>query len=136
MDESSLKAIVWQVVGGDLHAFESLLLARPAGIDELHQSGIRFIVSAPAVKKVLLALQRRQVAPERIQQWACFIRRGYFGRAIHPRTPLIIDYNDKQEDSIANAIGRLDELGDAIGGEISDEELAELDQALEEGSGE
>jgi hypothetical protein len=136
MDEHALREIVWQIVGGDLHAFEALLLAKPSGVDELRKSGVRFIVSAPAVKKVLLVLQRREVAPELIQQWASFIRRGYFGRSLLPRTPLHIDYNETQEDAIVEAIGRLDELGDFIDGEIRDAEITKLIQSLDAGSGE
>jgi hypothetical protein len=131
MDELTLREMVWQIMGGDLQAFEALLLAKPPGIDELHKSGVRFIVSAPAVKKVLLALQSREVAPELIQQWASFIRHGFFGRSLLPRTSLPINYNETQEDAIADAVGRLDELGDLIDGEIRDAEITELIRSLD-----
>src|SRR4051794_3894922 len=103
LDESALVAMVVQVVEGDLHTFEELLRARPAGLGGLEKAGVSFIVSAAAVRRVLLALRRREVPPELTQQWASFVRRGFVGHSADPIMPLDINYDEQSEDPIIEA---------------------------------
>lgn len=57
------------------------------------------------------------------QQWASFIRRGYFENQPSGRggKPLEIDYDSAYEDAIAEVVSRLDEIGDVVDGDVPDE---------------
>lgn len=81
--------------------------------------------------RVLVALQNKDVSPELVQQWASFIRRGYFGSVVAHRRPIDIQYEPAAEDRIAEVISRLDELGDLIDGEIADNDLAEMIEGID-----
>lgn len=68
-------------------------------------------------------LQRGEVTGGEAQRWASFVRRGFVagdGSRL-PVTPLLIDYEPEHEDAIVEVIGRLDEIGDVIDGEVPDD---------------
>jgi len=116
-----------KVVHGDLAAFAELA-QEPAALLDQSGEGVRtYMVSARAVGDVLSALQRGTGAPELVQRWASFIRRGYLAGAHRgPIRPLWIDYEPAVEDDIAHVLSRLDEIGDALDGEVSAQEIDEL----------
>lgn len=86
------------------------------------------ILEGQAVVRVLRQLRDGDVAPAAVQAWASFARRGYVEGASGPVRPIGIEYEGDSEDAIAEAISRLDELGDDIDGELA---LGELDDLLE-----
>jgi DNA-binding MarR family transcriptional regulator len=118
------------VVGGDLKAFATLLKQPPGKIDDLRDLLPKLTVTSEGVLRVLKALQNKDFSAEFIQQWASFIRRGYFGSVDGPRRPIYIQYDPSTEDQLVNIIGRLDELGDLIDGEITDEELVRMIESI------
>jgi hypothetical protein len=126
MSTSSAVELVRSSLGGDLNAFSSLLNISPNSVDAIAEVVPSFRLTHGAVKRVLVALQNNEVQPSLVQQWASFIREGYFGSTNMPRTPLDIEYEDQFEDQIATAISRLDELGDSVDGTISKEEIQGL----------
>jgi hypothetical protein len=130
MSEMSDRQILVAVVGGDLEAFAKLLQKPPAIIDGLSDSLSDLTVTRESVLRVLLALQRRAAYPVLIQQWASFIRRGYFGTLEGHRSPIEIQYEPSAEDQIVEILARLDELGDMVDGDITDAELAQMIQSL------
>jgi hypothetical protein len=77
--------------------------------------------------KVLHGLLGEAIPEEEAQQWASFVRRGFVSGAHRgPIRPLSIDYAEKYEDAIVEAVSRLDEIGDMIDGHVSKSELADL----------
>ena len=68
---------------------------------------------------------------ECLQAWASFVRRGYVaGAASGPVQPIEIAYEADHEELLATVIGRLDELGDLVDGQITAGEADELLAAL------
>lgn len=114
-------------VHGDLEAFERVR-EQPLEILQASRAALPGLIVTPwSVRRVLVALRRHEAAPERVQEWASFIRRGYLAGANgSPVTPIDIEYDAAAEQEIADIVSRLDELGDAIDGEIDDDEIREL----------
>lgn len=55
-----------------------------------------------------------------VQRWASFMRRGYIGAGEGgPITPLDIYYQAGYEEEMVEIVGRLDEIGDVVDGEVS-----------------
>lgn len=84
-----------------------------------------------AVKRVLLALLKREIVPEQAQAWASFVRRGYISGTGSPISAIAIAYDPNHEDAIVEAIARLDELGDLIDGSMDDDEIRQLLEHLD-----
>jgi hypothetical protein len=60
---------------------------------------------------------------ESLQAWASLVRRGYVaGTASGPVQPIEITYEADHEELLATVIGRLDELGDLVDGQITVDE--------------
>jgi len=72
-------------------------------------------------------MQLGQTAPSDVQQWASFVRRSYIaGTKTSAIEPINIDYEVSHEEQIAEIVSRLDEIGDIVDGNISDDELAAM----------
>jgi len=123
--------LISKVVAGDLHAFEELLKFDPVCIDKHIEALPEFTLAKHAVRKVLLSLLGAEFNRQVIQQWASFVRHGYFGRMSGPRGQVSIWYDESAEDPIADAVCRLDELGDEIDGTITSEELTKMIREFE-----
>jgi hypothetical protein len=118
------------VVGGDLKAFATLLEQLPARILAQRDLLPELKVTREGILRVLVAMQRNDFSTTLIQQWASFIRRGYFGSVKGPIRPIDIQHEPPAEDQIVEVIARLDELGDLIDGEITDEELLQMIRSM------
>ncbi len=125
MKELSDRKILVAAVDGDIEAFAELVQRPPDGIEAQKNSLQGLMVTRKAVARVLEALQQG-ASPGLVQQWASFVRRGYFGQAKGDRHPIDIEYEASAEDRIADVVARIDELGDLIDGVISDDELAKM----------
>ncbi|MGI8916331.1 MAG: hypothetical protein ACR2JY_21590 [Chloroflexota bacterium] len=114
-------------VGGDITAFEARR-QNPSRLARFFSStSPKLVVTLDAVDGVLRALRDGRVSPQQAQQWASFSRRGYVAGATRgPVGPLRIEYDPLHEDDIVNSISRLDEIGDVIDGEVSDEEINDM----------
>jgi hypothetical protein len=67
-----------------------------------------------------------------VQMWASFVRRGYVSqRNIGEARPISIAYDTDDEALIVEIVGRFDEIGDKIDGEIDDNERKEMLRILE-----
>lgn len=90
------------------------------------------LTRAGAVRLLRIFLEN-SCTPAQAQMWASFVRRGYVsGRSCGPIRPLKFEYDKSCEDDIAAAVSRLDEIGDAIDGDVSYGELLDLLQLLGE----
>jgi hypothetical protein len=95
-------------------------------------NGEPLMVTRAAVIRVLRDLDAGGIDPEAARRWASFVRRGYLpsaGRS--PVQPIDIGIEAAYEEAIIDAVGRLDELGDAVDGELSPDELRALIRTLE-----
>ena len=89
------------------------------------------VLTGEAVAAVLQGLVERKLDPADCQAWASFVRWGSVPTAAGGITEsLDIDYELARDEQIADAVSRLDELGDVIDGEISDDEAFELIHSL------
>jgi hypothetical protein len=103
-----------QVVNGDVAVLAGLNGSGvPSSVDTS-----RFTVTADTVKRLLTALASNPKDWQDIGRWGHFIRFGGF------------EYEQGHEEAIETVVCRMEELGDAVDGEITPEEAAELIQAL------
>jgi hypothetical protein len=122
---------ICRVVSGEPRAMSTIATASHEELKQVATSlPRRLVVTRAAAVAVLEGLVERSCAPEEAQAWASFVRRGYVAGVRGPIAPLGIDYEDAWEDAIVEAVGRLDEIGDLIDGEISDAEALLLLQLL------
>jgi hypothetical protein len=84
-----------------------------------------------AAARVIESLLREGISPRQAQGWASFVRRGYASQSsTTPITPIDIAFEPAHEDAIAEAVSRLDELGDAVDGILTREDLESLRSLL------
>jgi tetratricopeptide (TPR) repeat protein len=120
-----------QFVAGDLAALDRILTAPHDQLLKTAEAMPPLVVEPGAVLRVLDALRRGKIRPEQAQQWASFVRCGFAPSASSdPIRPLPIDYPAEYEDDIVEVVGRLDELGDIIDGEIGPEEMDAWEERL------
>jgi hypothetical protein len=127
MMEIAVRALLVRLVSGDTDALPSL--ARLSQEELIRSaSGTELVVHAEAVAKVLLSLSAQSIDAQTAQRWASFVRRGFFeGRSSDEGIkPIPIDYDEAYGDAIADAVSRLDEIGDVIDGDVPDETETEF----------
>ena len=127
----NLSKFIKESLSGNL---ESFLFLMEIEHDELLKASKEIkllIVTRSSVLKVLKKLKEGNVSIEIVQKWASFIKRGYVDRnTFGPIRPIIIDYEIEYEDSIVEALSRLDELGDEVDGVVDKKELYSLISSL------
>ena len=115
------------IVEGELSALPVVLAAAHSDLEHATSIAGRLTVSRQSVVRVLKAWRSGDFTAGEIQQWASFVRRGYVAqRQMTGIFPLKIEYDESDEGLIVEIIGRLDEIGDSIDGEIDDVELEAL----------
>lgn len=106
---------------------------RNIDFDRFNQiSDSTYWVTNENIVSVMIALRESPNKRGAVQKWASFVRRGY--PVSSPRKsikPLNIDWDDASSPNFVDVLGRLDELGDTLDGEISAEELDSLIKSLE-----
>jgi hypothetical protein len=96
-----------------------------------HASRLDLVLERDVVAGVLERFGAGRLSPVVVQAWASFMRRGYLpGGGSEAIDPIEITYEGQHESAIADAVARLDELGDAVDGELRDGEAADLLGAL------
>ena len=88
--------------------------------------GEPLVISRSAVVAVLAGLRDASISPQDAQSWASFVRWGHVAPAVGPIRSLDIEYDPEWELPIADAVSRMDELGDIVDGEITRAEIAIL----------
>jgi hypothetical protein len=128
---TSLPHDLRKTVQGDLAAF-ARLLEQSHDIVRSHRAQLTDLTfTGSAVLHVLQMLQHGEASPEFVQRWASFMRRGYIASTGNgPIAPIDIDFEATREQAIADALARLDELGDVVDGEIDDGELGAMMERL------
>jgi hypothetical protein len=134
-DECTTKALsdaLTRVVNGDARAMSAI-----AGVDQDDLSKAAqsipqgLVVTRAAAIAVLQDLDQGTCTPDEAQAWASFVRLGYVsGVGGGPITPIDIDYEEACEDGIVETVGRLDQIGDLVDGDVSPTEVLLLLQLL------
>lgn len=120
---------------GDLTAVAYVSRASHASLRDAEMSiGQPLIVTRMATVRVLHGLIDDRFSPAVAQAWASLARRGYAGGLVEsgPIKPIDIEFEEAWEDAISTAVSRLDEIGDAIDGEVTAAEVLDLLQLLGE----
>ena len=118
------------VVDGDMADLDEVL-ATPHGLLERAAAGASLTVGPEALTRIVDALLNGSITPERAQQWASFIRHGSAPQAERsPIRPIDIDYDSECDQLVADVLGRLDEIGDLIDGEVTPDELLSMRERL------
>jgi len=78
------------------------------------------------VIKVLNALADDAITPSSARDWAAFVRYVFVGQREHPIRRLDIEYEERFEDPIVEAISRMTEIGDIVDGVLPRGEIIEL----------
>ncbi len=128
----TLLEVLQAVVGGDPLAIESLLTIEHSSLVQAQVVGEPLVLVRLAVGSVLQGLLEHKWSPQQVQSWASFVRRGYVsGTARGAISALDLAYEPGHEESIADAVSRLDELGETVDGEVTPDEIRDLLRRLE-----
>jgi hypothetical protein len=119
-------------VNGDLEAYAELKRhPQDELVASMASARIPLQVTATSLRTLLARYRTKEVDPESLQQWASFIRRGYFpSKSSEAVKPIPIAYEAEFDEPIADTVSRLDEIGDSVDGALTEEEVSEFQQAL------
>jgi len=121
-------------VEGDPGAFAVISAQPQETIRQLRAAQGDLVLTRDAVRAVLEDLEAGRIIPEQAQQWASFVRRGYVaGNSSDPVgsvVPIDIEYDAGDEETIAEVLGRLDEIGDVVDGTLGSDEIGEMIRRL------
>jgi hypothetical protein len=126
MDEAGIRDAVEMLVGGDV---SKVSVVRSVSHSDLVRAcgDTTFKLTNIAVIEVLRKLVDGTVSDSDARLWASFVRRGFAeGVSTGAIRSLKIDCTTDHEDAAAEAISRLDELGDLIDGTIDATEIRSL----------
>ena len=114
-----------QIVSGDVTHIRAIEMHQDAEIVKVAEEmpSTSLILMPNAVKRVLMGLLEGEILPEQAQTWASFVKRGYKSGGHGPVRSISIPYDASHEDGIADAVSRLDELGDLIDGSLDEQEI-------------
>lgn len=120
-----IKCDLQKAIEGDLSAFDKLNKPTNHKLIASKETSHKLTLKTKAVTLILRELLEDRVNPILVQEWASFIKRGYFPNAnTSPIRAIDIEYDPVCEDKIAEVIARLDEIGDLIDGTIAKDEIA------------
>lgn len=128
-DVPTIRVLIDDALAGDVRAVDAL---RPVPHEIVLAAANEGSLTVPraAVTRVLAELASAQVADHDVQRWASFVQEGMIVPQVGPITPIHFEYEPAYESAIADAVGRLAELGEAIDGEISAAERQRLMERL------
>lgn len=133
----NLSALLDRAVGGDPEAVTLMgRFGHAALLEAQSAAGQRLIVTREATVIVLRGLLDHRFAPRAVQEWASLMRWGFIA---HPELrgpilPVAIEFDETCEDAISDIVSRLDEIGDAVDGEVMSSEILEFLRLLGEPS--
>ncbi len=122
-----LADILTEVVSGNLTHLTLLIATTHEKLRKARELLSSLLLTQTSVLQVLYGLKTGTLMPDMVQIWASFMIRGYFAsNSKTPISPIDIEYDQSAEDSIADVLSRLDQLGDVTDGSIDEEELEDL----------
>jgi hypothetical protein len=122
-----------QILAGNVMHMRALELRQQSEITKVAEEMLStsLILTPDAVKRVLIGLLNGEILPEQAHTWASFVMRGYRSGGHDPVLPILIPYESSHEDEIAEAVARLEELGDLIDGALDADEIRLLLKQLD-----
>jgi hypothetical protein len=85
------------------------------------------IIGKSDIRRVVCELQSSKIGFDEAQQWASFVRRGYFSNRNNVAiVPIDIVYDEKDESVLVECVAKLDELGDEVDGDLTYFDLEEM----------
>ncbi|AMS41597.1 MULTISPECIES: hypothetical protein [Aminobacter] len=128
----TLEMTITAIVAGDLSGIPVLKAASHADLLDAAARLPQLTIARPALAKVLKSWRSGHCSADVVQQWASFARRGYIAGGVRGAVrPIDIEYDALDENLIVEVIGRLDEIGDIIDGEVDDNEREAMLRILE-----
>ena len=128
----TIETAIAAVVVGDLSGLSTLRAANHPDLLDTAATLPRLTISRSALIRVLKTWRSGRCGAADVQQWASFVRRGYVSQKTSGALrPIDIEYDAVDEELIVEIIGRLDEIGDQIDGNVDDVERAEMLNILE-----
>jgi hypothetical protein len=124
----NLKKAIAAVVEGNISSFSIILAATHSELIEAASKLPQLTVSRDALVRVLNEWLSGRWVADNVQQWASFVRRGYVPGSTTDSglNPIDIEYDKDDEELIVEIIGRFDEIGDDIDGEVSSMEQKDM----------
>ena len=120
-----------QVLLGDPSALPLIAAVQHADLLEAAAKSTPLLLTGDAVAAVLTGILIGSITDEQAQRWASFVRLGFVpDGSSGPISPLDIIYEQSSEDAIVEAVARLDELGDAVDGVLTTDEIKVLGDAI------
>ncbi|HEV8182141.1 MAG TPA: hypothetical protein VGQ61_07185 [Candidatus Angelobacter sp.] len=122
-----------QIIAGDVTHMRTLEGRQQFEITNVAEGmpSTSLTLTPDAVKRVLMGLLKRGIVPQQAQAWASFVMRGYMSTEGKAILPILIPYDTNRELEIADAVARLEELGDLIDGTMDDDEIRHLMKQLD-----
>lgn len=122
---SDLQDALVRTVRGDASALGSMATVDHDALVQAAVAVAPLVVTREATIRVLEDLRNGRLRPEVAQCWASFMRRGYIEAVRRTRVirPIHIEYQRDVEDVIADAVSRLDEIGDLVDGVLTRDEI-------------
>jgi hypothetical protein len=129
---NTLEAAIAAVVEGDLDALSTILAASHSDLLDAAAKLPQLTISRTALIRVLSVWRSGRYTAGDVGQWASFVRSGFVPEKTSGAVrPIDIEYDVSDEELIVEIIGRLDEIGDKIDGEIDENEQKEMLRLLE-----
>jgi hypothetical protein len=130
VQDEEVAATLRRVLSGDVRALDRLARFGPHVVSALLEGPGAPVLSVGAVVSVVRGYAGGQLPQDQVQRWAAFMRWGYFGGPGAPKDAVAVEYDPRREFDINEVIGRLDELGDLIDGELREGEAEEMIRIL------
>lgn len=123
----SLAIALNAVVVGDLDGLSAVTSAHHSDLLKASAALPRLTISRTALVRLLTVWSSGRSTADEVQRWASFVRRGYCsGQTSYALHPVDIAYDPRDEELIVEIVGRLDEIGDGVDGDIDEGERAEM----------
>lgn len=122
--DHSLESKIYEFVAGGVELFSLLSKANNDRIFQaIESSGRRLVVTRGGTLRVLHGLLDRTITAPAAQAWASFVRWGLVAGGVNTARALGIEFEEAHEDLIIEIVARLDEIGDIVDGDLTDEEI-------------
>lgn len=124
-----MRKAVKKLIDGDISQLE---VVRDCSQAELEDAcgHLHYELTREAVADVLRRYASGEINAIDAQLWASFVQSGYLEPGRGSLRPIVIEYQSAHWDSIAEAISRLDQLGNVVDGQMDPDEAIELLTAL------
>lgn len=114
---SNVKSLLSAAIAGDVTALSAI---RNVPQDELVEAAreMHLVLTPDSLARVLRQLRSHEIEGTDAQRWASLVRWGLGGRASGPVQTIDVEYQSDYDQEIADIVGRLEEIGDIVDGDV------------------